>query len=71
MAISISRRRFAACAVLALTGAGNLMPLVVHAETDDEVTLLRAAQLDNVAGVNAALAVAPTRTHAIVLAKRR
>lgn len=56
MAISMRRRRFSACAVLALMGAGNLMPRVAQGETDDEVTLLRAAQLDNVAGVNAALA---------------
>ena len=51
-----SRYRRLTIAALCVSAAAMLSPAVVRAETDDEVDLLRAAQLDNVSGVSAALA---------------
>lgn len=51
-----SRYRRLTIAALCVSAAAMLSPAMVRAQTDDEVDLLRAAQLDNVSGVSAALA---------------
>ncbi|MFC0170355.1 ankyrin repeat domain-containing protein [Pseudoduganella danionis] len=55
MASPTRRKHLAALTALALCAAANLAPAATLAQTDDEVDLLRAAQLDNVSGVTAAL----------------
>lgn len=51
--IASRRKLFTALAVLA---GSSLLPVSAMAQSDDEVDLLRAAQLDNVSGVSKALA---------------